>query len=45
MRYDKGKTEAYIVGKTATLNIRVNPEVKENAEHVLAQLGIPMLQQ
>lgn len=29
-------------GKTATLNIRVNPDVKENAESVLAQLGIPM---
>ena len=30
------------MGKTATLNLRVNPEVKENAEHVLSQLGIPM---
>lgn len=30
------------MGKTATLNIRVNPDVKENAESVLAQLGIPM---
>ena len=30
------------MGKTATLNLRVNPEVKENAENVLAQLGIPM---
>ena len=29
------------MGKTATLNIRVNPDVKENAESVLAQLGIP----
>ena len=28
--------------KTATLNLRVNPDVKENAESVLAQLGIPM---
>lgn len=28
--------------KTATLNLRVNPSVKENAENVLAQLGIPM---
>ena len=26
------------MGKTATLNIRVNPDVKENAESVLAQL-------
>ena len=32
----------YSMGKTATLNIRVNPDVKENAESVLAQLGIPM---
>ena len=30
------------MGKTATLNLRVNPDVKENAERVLAQLGIPM---
>lgn len=28
--------------KTATLNLRVNPEVKERAEAVLTQLGIPM---
>ena len=28
--------------KTATLNLRVNPEVKERAEKVLAQLGVPM---
>lgn len=34
--------EVCIIGKTATLNIRVNPDVKENAESVLAQLGIPM---
>ena len=31
-----------MMGKTATLNLRVNPDVKENAENVLAQLGIPM---
>lgn len=30
------------MAKTATLNLRVNPDVKENAESVLAQLGIPM---
>ena len=30
------------MGKTATLNLRVNPDVKENAESVLAQLGVPM---
>lgn len=28
--------------KTATLNLRVNPEVKEHAEAVLSRLGIPM---
>ena len=36
------KMEVYSMGKTATLNIRVNPDVKKNAESVLAQLGIPM---
>ena len=30
------------MGKTATLNLRVNPDVKESAESVLSQLGIPM---
>ncbi|WP_321970682.1 type II toxin-antitoxin system RelB/DinJ family antitoxin [Paratractidigestivibacter sp.] len=28
--------------KTATLNLRVSPEVKSSAEYVLDQLGIPM---
>ncbi|MCD8189576.1 MAG: type II toxin-antitoxin system RelB/DinJ family antitoxin [Clostridiales bacterium] len=28
--------------KTATLNLRVNPTVKQQAEDVLRQLGIPM---
>ena len=28
--------------KTATLNLRVNPEVKKRAEEVLSVLGIPM---
>ena len=28
--------------KTSTLNLRVNPELKANAESVLSQLGIPM---
>ena len=28
--------------KTATLNLRVNPAVKENPEAVLSKLGIPM---
>ena len=27
------------MGKTAALNLRVNPDVKENAENVLARLG------
>lgn len=30
------------MGKTATLNLRVNPDVKESAENILSQLGIPM---
>lgn len=30
------------MGKTATLNLRVNPVVKERAEKVLSQLGVPM---
>lgn len=28
--------------KTATLNLRVNPTVKERAEQVLSRLGVPM---
>lgn len=28
--------------KTATLNLRVNPKVKERAESVLSKLGVPM---
>ena len=28
--------------KTATLNLRVNPKVKQRAEDVLTRLGIPM---
>ena len=28
--------------KTATLNLRVNPDVKEKAEEVLSKLGVPM---
>lgn len=28
--------------KTTTLNLRVNPTVKKNAEEVLSQLGVPM---
>lgn len=28
--------------KTATLNCRVNPDVKQQAEAILSRLGIPM---
>jgi len=28
--------------KTATLNLRINPDVKKSAEIVLSQLGVPM---
>ena len=28
--------------KTATLNLRINPTVKQRAEDVLTRLGIPM---
>lgn len=28
--------------KTATLNIRINPELKNSAEIILSQLGVPM---
>ena len=28
--------------KIATLNLRVNPEVKKSAEGILNQLGVPM---
>lgn len=28
--------------KTATMNLRVNPVVKEQAEQVLSRLGVPM---
>ena len=28
--------------KTLTLNLRVSPDVKQNAENVLKQLGVPM---
>ncbi len=30
------------MGKTTTLNLRVEPEVKQEAEAVLKRLGIPM---
>ena len=34
--------EVKAMGKTATLNLRVNPEVKEKAEEILKSLGVPM---
>ena len=34
--------EVITVEKTITLNLRVNPTVKQQAEDVLKQLGIPM---
>jgi len=30
------------MGKSATLNLRVNPTLKQDAESVLERLGIPM---
>ena len=40
MRYNKA--EVITMEKTMTLNLRVNPTVKQQAEDVLKQLGIPM---
>lgn len=34
--------EVKVMEKTATLNLRVNPEVKQRAEEVLKRLGMPM---
>ena len=34
--------EASIMEKTMTMNLRVNPIVKQEAENVLKQLGVPM---
>jgi addiction module RelB/DinJ family antitoxin len=42
MRYNKPREEWMGLEKTATLNLRVNPDVKKNAETILAQLGVPM---
>ncbi|MCH3953843.1 MAG: type II toxin-antitoxin system RelB/DinJ family antitoxin [Eubacterium sp.] len=30
------------MGKSATLNLRVDPELKQNAEAILSRLGLPM---
>ena len=40
IRYNK--VEVITMEKTMTLNLRVNPTVKQQAEDVLKQLGIPM---
>jgi len=34
--------EVFVVSKSTNLYIRVEPDVKENAETILTQLGIPM---
>lgn len=40
MRYNS--LEVILMEKTMTLNLRVNPTIKKQAEDVLKQLGIPM---
>ena len=40
MRYNK--VEVITMEKKVTLNLRVNPTVKQQADDVLKQLGIPM---
>ena len=40
MRYNGGGGDD--MEKTATLNLRINPDVKSSAENVLSQLGVPM---
>ena len=40
MRYNI--LEVISMEKTMTLNLRVNPTIKKQAEDVLKQLGIPM---
>lgn len=41
MRYNMCE-EANAMEKTTTMNLRVNPVVKQEAEDVLKQLGVPM---
>ena len=41
MCYNESK-EANAMEKTTTMNLRVNPVVKQEAEDVLKQLGVPM---
>lgn len=42
MRYNNVDRRRWLMEKTATLNLRVNPTVKERAETVLSRLGVPM---
>ena len=42
MRYNLLEHKEGNMEKTATLNLRVNPQVKKEAEGILDQLGIPM---
>ena len=42
MKYNEEKREAISMARTANVFARVEPEVKEQAEQVLDQLGIPM---
>lgn len=42
MRNNETKGDEFMMEKTATLNLRVNPTVKQRAEDVLTRLGIPM---
>lgn len=42
LRYNCPERRHHMAEKTATLNLRVNPTVKEQAEKVLSRLGIPM---
>ena len=41
MWYNKYK-EASVMARTSNIYVRVEPEIKEQAENVLEQLGIPM---
>jgi len=40
--YNHCREELFAMEKSATLNIRINPDVKKSAEMVLSQLGVPM---
>jgi len=42
IEHTKDKKEAIYMAKTTNLYVRVEPELKEQAEAVLEQLGIPV---